>query len=184
MLVIGIIRAPHGLSGTFKVQSTSGEIEHFFDLTEVVVRRNGTEKLFEIEELKGSEKNFIMKLVGIDSLEEAKSYSGSEILVPREKACFLNENEFYINDLEGCSLVYEAGKNELAAVTGSTKKIVGTITGVTEGGAGDLLQVDVSESVEPFEIRSVLVPFRKEFIGTVDLKNKEVYLIHLWILEK
>ncbi|OJF76848.1 MAG: 16S rRNA processing protein RimM [Treponema sp. CETP13] len=184
MLVIGIIRAPHGLTGTFKVQSTSGEVEHFFDLTEVVVRRNKTETLFKVEEVKGFKNNLIMKLCGINSLEEAKAFSGAEILVPREKACFLNENEFYVNDLEGCSLIYAENKDELTAMTDSTKRNVGTITGVVEGGAGDLLEVDVSESVEPFEKRSVLIPFRKEFIGDIDLKNKEVYLMHLWILEK
>lgn len=29
-LVIGIIRGTHGLSGTMKIESTSGEIDHFF----------------------------------------------------------------------------------------------------------------------------------------------------------
>jgi len=27
------------------------------------------------------------------------------------------------------------------------------------------------------------VPFNKEFIGKVDMKNKTVQLMHLWILE-
>jgi len=184
VLVIGIIRTPHGLSGTFKVQSTSGEIDHFFDLEEVVIRLNGTEKFFKVEEVKGSPHNLIMKLAGIDSPEDVKHYSGAEILVSREHACFLDENEFYVNDLKGCSLVYDSNTDGLTAKSGSTKQIVGTITGVMEGGAGDLLEVDVAERVEPFESRSVLVPFRKEFIGNIDIENKEICLMHLWILEK
>ncbi|HZK19311.1 MAG TPA: 16S rRNA processing protein RimM, partial [Treponemataceae bacterium] len=82
MLIIGIIRSPHGLSGTFKVRSTSGEIEHFFDLTEVVVRKSNTESIFKVENVKGSKKNLIMKLEGIETPEKAKSYSGAKIIVP------------------------------------------------------------------------------------------------------
>ena len=37
-LVIGIIRGTHGLSGTMKIESTSGEIDHFFSLKEVRVK--------------------------------------------------------------------------------------------------------------------------------------------------
>ena len=31
--------------------------------------------------------------------------------------------------------------------------------------------------------KTVLIPFNKEFIGTVDIKNAAVQLMHLWILE-
>ena len=37
--VIGIIRGPHGLSGKVKVESTSGEFEHFLNLTDVTLRK-------------------------------------------------------------------------------------------------------------------------------------------------
>ena len=62
---------------------------------------------------------------------------------------------------------------------------------VLEGGAGDLLEVAVSENlhgdVEGIDgsgkQKVLLVPFKNEFIGTVDIKNKTVQLMHLWILE-
>ena len=71
--------------------------------------------------------------------------------------------------------------------------MVGTITDVLEGGAGDLFEVVLSESCDLLsqelrttssgKPRKVLVPFKKEFIGTVDIRNKQVQLMHLWILE-
>ncbi|MBE6349354.1 MAG: 16S rRNA processing protein RimM [Spirochaetaceae bacterium] len=190
-LVIGIIRGSHGFSGNFKVESTSGEYEHFAKLTDVTVRKNGTEKLYKIESISGGVPFLIMKLAGIESDTQVKMLSGGEILVPRNMACPLKKDEYYVEDLKGCSLVY-SGEKGLAGKTAPTT--VGTITDVLEGGAGDLLEVSLSESVNELlessnkdEVskapRVVLVPFRKEFIGTVNIKSKTVQLMHLWILE-
>jgi 16S rRNA processing protein RimM len=59
-----------------------------------------------------------------------------------------------------------------------------------EGGAGKLLEVELSESLniasdstDKSKPKKVLVPFKKEFIGTVDIKDKVIQLMHLWILE-
>jgi 16S rRNA processing protein RimM len=77
------------------------------------------------------------------------------------------------------------------APDGSSVK-VGTITGVLEGGADDLLEVEVSgdEPVAESSGRSAeaknrrcLVPFNNEFIGGVNIAQKTVELRHLWILE-
>ena len=39
VFVIGIIRGSFGLSGKLKVESTSGEYEHFFELTDVTLMK-------------------------------------------------------------------------------------------------------------------------------------------------
>jgi 16S rRNA processing protein RimM len=88
----------------------------------------------------------------------------------------LKKDEWYIADLLNCSLIYE-GKDDPATLNAPT--VVGTITDVLEGGGGYLLEVSLSESCD----RKVLVPFNKQFIGKVDIKNKTVQLMHLWILE-
>ena len=40
-----------------------------------------------------------------------------------------------------------------------------------------------SSSKDKSKPKRVLVPFKKEFIGTVDIKDKVIQLMHLWILE-
>ena len=206
-LVVGIIRGTHGLSGTMKIESTSGEIEHFFELEEVRVKKGSFDKVFKIEEVFG-DSPLLLKLSGIESQEEAQRLSGCEILVPRDKACPLDEDEFYIEDLKNASLVYYPTVDKVKSI-GKTKsneeitkdasmdlkkiqpRIVGYITDVVEGGSGQLLEVALTESVNPSEHttnagqtqKTVFVPFRKEFIGTVDIARKEVQLMHLWILE-
>lgn len=165
-LVTGIIRSAHGIDGFVKVESASGEFEHFLGLTDLIVRKkNSFEKTFEIENVEIAHNFVLLKLKGIDNPEKAKELSGAELLIPKDKACPLKKGEFYINDLCQCSLVYDGMP-------------LGTIVDVLEGGAGDLLEVSLTESNQ-----KRLVPFRNEFIGKVDIGAKTVELMHRWILE-
>ena len=196
-LVVGIIRSAHGLAGKFKVESTSGEVEHFFDLTEVTLRKDGSERKAGVESVEGGLPFLIMKCAGIDTPEQAAKLSGAEIVVPRDKACPLHDGEFYVEDLKNCALIYEPGSESNAKSglneDGNPERIVaGIVTDVLEGGAGDLLEVSVSESLHfssasdgdsSGKKRTVLVPFKKEFIGDVDISKKTMQLMHLWILE-
>lgn len=195
--MVGIIRGTHGLAGNCKVESTSGEFQHFTGMKDVVLRKNGIETKRTIEKVSIGGGILYIKFSGINSPEEAKKLSGSEVVVSREFACPCGKDEYYVEDLKQCQLVYTSGSAkgmaEKSAATTAEPVVVGTITDVLEGGAGDLLEVVLSESCSllPQELRTtssgkprkVLVPFKKEFIGTVDTKNKQVQLMHLWILE-
>ena len=195
--VVGIIRGTHGLAGNCKVESTSGEIQHFSGMKDVVLRKNGIETKRTIEKVSIGGGILYIKFSGINSPEEAKKLSGSEIVVSREFACPCGKDEYYVEDLKQCQLVYTSGSAkgmaEKSAATTAEPVVVGTITDVLEGGAGDLFEVVLSESCSLLsqelrttssgKPRKVLVPFKKEFIGTVDTKNKRVQLMHLWILE-
>lgn len=181
--VVGIIRGSHGLSGKFKVESTSGECEHFESFTEITLRNGTAEKTLTVEALEGDVSNLLMKCTGISTSEDAAKYRGWEILVPRDKACPLQKGEFYVEDLKQCTLIY-SGTDGRAAKTAPIE--IGTITSVTEGGAGYLLEVSLSESFTvggTDKSRMRFIPFKKEFIGEVNLTAKTVELMHLWVLE-
>lgn len=195
--MVGIIRGTHGLAGNCKVESTSGEFQHFTGMKDVVLRKNGVETKRTIEKVSIGGGILYIKFSGINSPEDAKKLSGSEIVVSREFACPCGKDEYYVEDLKQCQLVYTSGSAkgmaEKSAATTAEPVVVGTITDVLEGGAGDLFEVVLSESCSLLsqelrttssgKPRKVLVPFKKEFIGTVDTKNKQVQLMHLWILE-
>lgn len=174
MLVTGIIRSPHGVNGFVKVESISGETVHFNGLTEVLVRPAGgvTPVCLEIETIRTTSIPPLVKFRGVDTPEAAKAFAGAEILIPRDKACPLEAGEWYVSDLCQCVLV----QNGVS---------VGLITGVMEGGESDLLEVTLSDGAVPGvpggEKR--YVPFRKEFVGDVDMTAKTVELMHRWILE-
>ena len=182
-LVIGFIRSTHGLEGKVKVESTSGEIDHFFDLTEVTLRRGQTETVHKVEDVSGSVASLIIKLSGIDTVEAAAKFRGAEIVVPRNKACPLYKDEFYVEDLKNCTLIYKSSGKDGLNVKKDSAINAGIVTDVLEGGSGDLLEVEVSETLDGDFQKSALVPFKKEFIGKVDVKKKTIELLHLWILE-
>ncbi|ULQ59598.1 hypothetical protein K7I13_14225 [Brucepastera parasyntrophica] len=90
LLITGVVRSSHGLNGFVKVESTSGETGHFAGLSEVILRTGGISGIclkYEIEKQEGSSMNLLVKFRGIDTPEQAKKLAGSEIMVPRDKAC-------------------------------------------------------------------------------------------------
>ena len=175
-LVVGFIRGTHGFSGECKVESTSGEYEHLLDLKDVTLVQGDLQREAKVESVSLGHAVAYVKFAGIDSDEAILKYRNWGIKVPRKYCKPLNKDEWYIEDLRDCSLIYE-GKDDPATSVAPRK--VGTITDVMEGGGGNLLEVSLAESCD----RKVLVPFNNEFIGKVDVKNKTVQLMHLWILE-
>jgi 16S rRNA processing protein RimM len=164
-LAIGTIRTSHGVKGLLKVRSLSGEVDHFFNLEEVILKdKKGREKAFAVETCVPNGNELLMKFKGIDTPESGKTYSGWDILVPRDKAAPCEEGEFYSADLIGCRLYHG-------------NQTLGTVLSVTEGGGGSLLLTERPGGDTFF------VPFRKEFIGEVDVEEKNIELKELWLAE-
>lgn len=178
--VVGIVRGSHGLTGEFKVESTSGHYEHFANMDEVTLRKGNAQSPFKVEYVKDSAGTLYMKLEGIDAPDDVLKINGWELTVPRAKAHALKEDEWYIEDLKGCSVWY---KDEETA----RKETVGTVTNVMEGGGAYLLELRISGDCALLQgiakpEKEVFVPFSNKFIGLVDTVRKEVQLMHLWIL--
>lgn len=192
-MIVGFVRGSHGLSGEFKVESASGEYEHIEVLKEVTLRHNGDQKNCKVEYAEAGNGTLYMKLAEINSPEEVRKYNGWEIVVPRKYAAPLQEGEWYIEDLKQCSLIYYGENKDGLAEGSAPAETVGTVTDVLEGGGGYLLEVSLSENCNILadnikydasgKIRSVLIPFRKQYLGKIDVEKQEIVLMHLWILE-
>ena len=163
--VIGVIGSPHGLNGFVKVRSLSGEIEHFFDLKEITVAKDGNEKLTKIEEIKESPPGLLMRFESIGTMEKAKTLTGAKLIVGRERAALLNKGEFYIEDLKGLPVVTKDGEK------------IGQIIDIIEGGGGELVEIKLIEK----GIR--LVPFRKEFFPEISPEKSKIVIDNIWILD-
>lgn len=175
-LIVGFIRGTHGFSGECKVESTSGEYEHLLKLKEVTLKHGDEEREAKVESVSLGNAVAYVKFQGIDSDKDVLRYNKWSISVPRKYCKPLAKDEWYIEDLRNCTLIYK-GDDEPATL--DAPRELGTITDVLEGGGGYLLEVSLSESCD----RKVLIPFRDQFIGKVDIKNGTVQLMHLWILE-
>lgn len=197
-LTVGFVRGSHGLTGEVRVESASGRYEHIAALKEVTLVQKGISAKYAVENARVAGNALYVKFAGVDSPEAAKKLNGAALQTSRENACPLKEGEWYVEDLKQCSLVYFGEENGLGNDVAPTddirsRSVVGSITDVLEGGAGELLEVLLSEDCDVLKEevklnankkpRTVYVPFNETHVGKVDIPNKSVQLMHLWILE-
>jgi 16S rRNA processing protein RimM len=184
--IVGLVGAPFGLKGFVKVRPLSGEIDHLLKLTRVILRRDGTEKTMDIETAVPLLPQVAIKFAGIDSPEAAKTLGGAELITGREHASPLKPGEYYIEDLRGLAVIAadaaaDTGSQAAGAgengFSGQNNEILGYITGVVEGGGGDLAEIRLSTGEFRF------VPFRSEFFAPLDLSSGRIILLKRWILE-
>ncbi|MDC7126819.1 MAG: ribosome maturation factor RimM [Spirochaetales bacterium] len=164
-LAIGKIRTSTGVKGFFKVLSFSGETNHFKKLkgTSVEIKNGSKTKYLKVDDVRISGSTPVMKVAGIDSPEEARKYSGWEILVERSLGAALGSNEFYLADLCKCKLVMN-------------NQEIGEIKGVCDNGVSDMLEV-------VYNGKTVMIPFLDQFVGKVDLDAQTVELKEDWLLK-
>lgn len=106
----------------------------------------------------------ILKLEGIDNPEQARTLSGQQLLVPRERASLPGLDEWYIADLTGLS------------VLDSTGAVLGEVVSVIET-CDDLLEVRRPDG------RQFMLPFRKEFVGEPNLEEGKIVLFEEWLAD-
>jgi 16S rRNA processing protein RimM len=163
--VAALVGAPFGVKGFVKAKPLSGELEHLARLDAAVLRRLDNETLFPIEEIRLAGNALLIKFRGIETPEAAKTLSGAELLVDRDHAAPLGEDEYYVEDLRGLPVCNAQG----------TK--LGEILDVLEGGNGQLLELRLPGGA------TRLVPFMNEFFGEVDPEQRRAVLLAEWILE-
>lgn len=162
-LAIGKVVKVFGLDGRVKIESFSGEFDHFLTLSSVTLRLGSQTKSAELETCEFHAGSLIVRFKNCTTVEEAQNYVGWELWVERSKASPLKTNEYYYGDLTGCSVMIGSD-------------CAGTVTGVLETAGGHLLEVQCGQATK-------LVPFRNEFIGTVDIQEKKIEFLAPWILE-
>jgi 16S rRNA processing protein RimM len=173
--VVGLVGPPFGLKGFVKVRSLSGETEHLARLKTIVLRQGKSERAYEVEASVLAFPFLMMKFKGVDTPEAAKTLNGAELVTGRDNAAPLKPGEFYIEDLKGMEIV--AGFGGAGSPPGTGEEILGRITGVFEGGGGDLVEIRLSDG------KSRLVPFRNEFFGDINTETGKAVLSERWILE-
>ena len=165
LLKVGVITTTHGVRGEVKVYPTTDEPERFLELDYVLLDTGRELRKLEIKNVKFFKNLVILKFKGVDNINDIEKYKGRDLWIPRKEGQELEEDEYYIADLLGMSVVLEDGQE------------FGTLKDVMETGANDVYIIDSAEHGE------VLLPAIKECILDVDLE-KNVMTIHLmkWLI--
>jgi 16S rRNA processing protein RimM len=98
-LAAGRVGRPHGLDGSFHVTRPRGTL-----LALAAKVRVGQAEA-EIVRRAGTDERPILRLAGHEDREAAEALRGSDLLVPRDAAPALGDDEWYAEDLEGCRVV-------------------------------------------------------------------------------
>jgi 16S rRNA processing protein RimM len=101
----------------------------------------------------------VLHFSGIDSISAAETLTGLVVVIPREQRVPLGEDETYIGDLIGCTLVDVASAEPVA---------VGEIEDVDRTAGPVALLVVQGKAGE------ILVPFAKSYLRKIDLEVKRV----------
>lgn len=157
-LAVGQIINTHGLKGEVKVYPLTDDIRRFRKLKEVHIDGNAVKVLW----CKLQADKVILKLEGIESIEQALKYKNKYVEVKREDAVELSEGEFFIADLIGCKVVDENSVE------------VGEVFDVIQTPSNDVYWVKGSTEV--------LVPALKNIVSNIDIENRKITIkpLEVW----
>jgi 16S rRNA processing protein RimM len=164
LLWTATVKSPFGITGEVKIHAHNDDCSYLGKLKEVVLRaKDGTEQRLAIQSFRMQGSQALMKFAGFDDPETARALNGQHLLVERSKAAPLKKGQYYVADLIGCAMVHEG--ETLAEVVSSI-----------DGAQAVLLEVRTADE------HLFMVPYLKEYIGEVDLKNRTIELKTPWIL--
>ena len=159
-LRVGVISSTHGVRGEVKVYPTTDDVNRFKELKKVILDTGREYLNLEISGVKFFKNMVILKFKGIDNINDIEKYKGKDLLVSREDAVALGENENYVADLIDLKVVTDEGE------------VLGYLTEVMETGANDVYVVETEDG------RELLLPAIRDCILDVDLEE-EVMTVHV-----
>ncbi len=156
LLQVGAITQPHGIHGEVKVFPTTSDVKRFKKLKEVILDTGKEQITLEIESVKFFKQFVILKFKGFDNINDIQKYKGKPLLVTRENAVKLGQDEYFIADLIDM------------AVHDEKDQYLGILTNVIETGANDVYEVKFEDG------REVLFPAIKQCILDVDMEGRKM----------
>lgn len=155
-LEVGQIVNTNGLKGLLKVNPFTDDITRFERLKTILVEHKKELLEFEIESVRYQKKQVLLKLKGIDTIEEAEKYREDYLKINRNKEERLPEDTYYIVDLIGLDVYTENGE------------LLGKLDDVFSTGSNDVYVVKNSEG------KQILLPAISDVIKNIDLEQKKI----------
>ena len=152
ILRVGKIVNTHGLKGEVKVIPLTDDPKRYNELEFVLIdgiRRN-------IEGCKYQKDRVIVKVEGINSIEEAEKYKNKYMEIPREYAVPLEEDTYYIADIIGC-MVYDTEGKDLGEVY-------------------DVIQTKNNDVYWIRKPKELLIPVLLDIVTDIDVENKKIII--------
>ena len=156
-IAVGVIRKPHGVRGEASVEAWTDSLDRFGELTAVtlVAPDESSTRRATIEAARAHAGRALVKFAEIGTPEEIAALRDWTIEIEEHEARKLEENEYFLHDLVGLTLVDAEGRER------------GKVVDAEEGAGGVLLNVERDG-------RRFDVPFAAEICTNIDLARKRI----------
>jgi 16S rRNA processing protein RimM len=157
-IAVGIIRKAHGVRGEASVEPWTDSPERFEDLDAVTLVSPDESQTREsrVESVRSHAGRALVKFAGIETPEDVQLLHGWSVEIPEEEARSLEEDEYFLHDLPGLTLVDAEGRTR------------GVVTEVYEGGGGILLGIQRPDG------RKFELPFAADICTEIDLSARTI----------
>ena len=147
----------HGVKGEVKIGFSKGREHQIQALKKVFVKKDNEYKELNVSTVRFHKHFAIIKFKEFNNINEVEIYKGCDIYLPKDKVEeSLDDDEYLISDLIGLDVYDEDGS------------CLGIISAVGENLANNLISVKDANNKEH------LVPFVKELVPVVDIKNHRI----------
>lgn len=155
-LEIGQIVNTNGLKGMLKIKPFTDDITRFEDLEFVYIQKG--QELIEknIEEVKYVKNMVLLKLEGIDNIDEAEKYRNLYIKINKKDIGDIPEDSYLIVDMLKCNVYTDEDK------------LLGKMVDVLTTGSNDVYVVKTESGKE------ILLPAIKEVVKDINIQNKKI----------
>lgn len=156
-LEIGQIVSTHGVKGELRVNPWCDTPEFMKKFKTLYFDENG-EKAVKVTACRPHGNIVILKLEGIDTVEQAQKLRNKVLFMSRKDAK-IKKGDWFIQDLIGCT-VYDTDDNSI---------IYGTLTDVAQTGANDIWYINKNG-------KEYIIPAIKDVVIKVDVENDSIFI--------
>jgi len=152
-VVIGQVKAAHGLKGQFKIQTYTEEPNNIFSYGFVYIGDQYQRVV--LNKHKSIKNEFLVSCEEIKSRTDVDKIIKNNIYIFSDQLPKANtKDNIYYHDLMNLSVIDE------------NSKIIGKVISVSNYGSSDIVEIDLKQKKE-----SLLIPFNKNCIDTIDAEN-------------
>ena len=160
LLEIGQIVNYYGIKGFLKVIPFTDNVKRYDNLKTIYIEKNQKLQEMEIEEVKYHKNLVLLKLKGIDDINQTQQFKNCYIKIDRKDAVSLPKNSYFIVDLIDMEVYTEEGN------------LLGKIIDIFPTGSNDVYVVKDEIG------KQILLPAISDVIKNVDVPNKKM-IVHL-----
>lgn len=153
---IGKAVKPHALRGDLKIYAYTDYPERFEEVKYLLLENDSNP--YEIESVKYHKNMPIIKIKGIDRIEDAEKFVGKTFYIDEANTRELEEDEYMIADLVGLDAQTTEGQS------------LGKVTDVLQYTANDIYVIKSEDGKE------YLVPALKEFVPEINIKENKMVI--------